>query len=184
MVRKAFNNVASISKGESGFRSTGIFPLNPQVFTEEDFLAAQILQPETVAIQDCNESHAAISTIPSTSKEIPSPVPSTSKQIDSPALRMSNQLVVPLDSEPDFVPPVPGTPNQISTTLHDLIKLPEKTPVINTRQGRKKQHATILTSTPIKENLLEKENNKIKKKKEKERDGKAKDSGKRLKIQN
>nr|XP_023028549.1 uncharacterized protein LOC111516636 [Leptinotarsa decemlineata] len=46
LVRKAFNNIASINKGESGFRATGIFPLNPEVFTEEDFFAAETLQLE------------------------------------------------------------------------------------------------------------------------------------------
>lgn len=72
-------------------------------------------------------------------------------------LRMSEQLG-PLDSEPDIVSPVPSTSNKISANLHGLIKLPEKTPVINTKKGRKKQHAIILTSTSIKENLLEKVN--------------------------
>ncbi|CAH4034247.1 unnamed protein product [Pieris brassicae] len=88
LVRKAFNNVASISKGESGFRSTEIFPLNPEVFTEEDFLAEETLQSETIVIQDCNESLAAACVIPSTSKE-DSPVPSTSTQIVSLDLMMS-----------------------------------------------------------------------------------------------
>ncbi|VVC87934.1 unnamed protein product [Leptidea sinapis] len=130
LVRKAFNNVASIGKGESGLRATGIVPFNPDVFTEDHFIAAEILQSETIAIQDCNESLAAASAIPNTSNEIPS----TSKQISE----------------------------QISTNLNDLIKLPEKTHIVNTRKGRKKQHATILTSTPLKENLIEKENKKMK----------------------
>ena len=170
LVRKAFKNVASISKGESRFRAFGIVPLNPEIFTEKDFIAAEILQSETIAIQDCNESLAAArdsstSTIPSTSKE----VPNTSKRIHPPVLRMSKQ-VGPLDSEPDIVSPVPGTSNQISAYLHDLIKFPEKTPVINARKGRKNQHATTLTSTPIKEDLIEKENKKMKKTGSKEKE--------------
>ena len=81
LVKKAFNNVASISKGESGFRSTGIFPLNPEVFTEEDFLAAEILQSETITIHDCNESLSTTSTTPSASKKVSSPDPSKSKEV-------------------------------------------------------------------------------------------------------
>ncbi|CAG9584768.1 unnamed protein product [Danaus chrysippus] len=152
------------------------------IFYEEDFLAAETLQSETVVIEDCNESLAAACMIPSTSKE-DSPVPSTSTQIVSLDLMMSNQKV-PLDSESDVVPQVPGTPNQ-SSVLHDLIKMPEKASVIKTRQGRKKQHATILTSTPQKENLLEKEINKMKKKggKEKENTWKGKGRGKKTKVQ-
>jgi hypothetical protein len=36
--------------------------------------------------------------------------------------------------------------------------MPKKASVLKTRQGRKKQHATILTSTSIKDALVEKEN--------------------------
>lgn len=79
---------------------------------------------------------------------------------------------------------VPGTPKQFSIILHDLMKLLEKIFVIRkTRQGRKKHHSTILTSKPLKENLIEK---KIKLRKEevkkKKRDGKSKDREKRLKY--
>jgi hypothetical protein len=36
----AFMKVAAIEKALNGFRNTGICPLNPDVFTEEDFLPA------------------------------------------------------------------------------------------------------------------------------------------------
>ncbi|XP_074032566.1 uncharacterized protein isoform X1 [Leptinotarsa decemlineata] len=182
LVRKAFNNVASISKGETGFRATGIFLLNPEVFTEEDFFAAETLQSENIVIQDCNGALAATSTIPSTSKEFHSPVPSTSKQIDPPVLGMSER-VGPLDSESDIISPAAGTSNQISANLPDLIKLPDKTPVMNTRKGRKKHHAS--TSTPIKGKLLEKENKKMKKSgdEEKEKRWRGKGQGKKTTIQ-
>ncbi|CAH2102147.1 unnamed protein product [Euphydryas editha] len=87
LVRKTFNNVASISKGESGFRSTGIFPLNPEVFTEADFVVAEIIQSKTSI-----ESLTATNTILSASKDVHSPVPSTLKQ---------TQQVFPLDTELD-----------------------------------------------------------------------------------
>ncbi|KAG6458750.1 hypothetical protein O3G_MSEX011032 [Manduca sexta] len=120
LVKKAFNSVASISKGEAGFRSTGIFPLNPEVFTEEDFLAAEILQSENVTIHDCNESLPITNTTLSTSKEVSSPIPSTSKEVRSP---------VPITSK-GVHPVVPSTSKQIDSpgpsisspiTLHDLI---------------------------------------------------------------
>lgn len=47
--------VASISKGVSGFRATGIFPLNPIVFSDEDFLPAETLNNEII-VQDCSTS--------------------------------------------------------------------------------------------------------------------------------
>jgi hypothetical protein len=33
----AYSTVATIAKGISGFKATGIYPLNSNVFTEEDF---------------------------------------------------------------------------------------------------------------------------------------------------
>lgn len=51
LFNKAYVQVANISKAESGFRATGIYPLNPNVFTEQDFLAASLMaqEPEQVA---------------------------------------------------------------------------------------------------------------------------------------
>lgn len=185
LVRKAFNNVASIGKGESGFRATGIFPINPEVFSEEDFVAAEILQSESNVVHDCDISISAaptnavqyIRSIPSTSQVDPS-VPGTSKQVDPP---------VP---EPDIVS-TPQTKEMTDTvsTIQDFIKLPDKAPVVNKRQGRKKQHATVLTITPIKEDLVEKENKKTRKYQQDQRKGKekkkwkGKGQGKKTKVQ-
>lgn len=36
----AYSNVASIQKGVSSFSATGIYPLNPNIFGNEDFYAA------------------------------------------------------------------------------------------------------------------------------------------------
>ncbi|CAH0731024.1 unnamed protein product, partial [Brenthis ino] len=40
---KAFQKVATIPKAEAGFKAAGIYPYNPDVFTKEDFLAAEFL---------------------------------------------------------------------------------------------------------------------------------------------
>ncbi|KAK9718232.1 hypothetical protein QE152_g23272 [Popillia japonica] len=44
LFNKAYSSVATIAKAASGFRSTGIHPLNPGIFTNEDFLVDNILQ--------------------------------------------------------------------------------------------------------------------------------------------
>lgn len=49
--RRAFCNIASAGKGKSGFRAMGIFPIDPSVYKDEDFLAANTLNdPVEVAV--------------------------------------------------------------------------------------------------------------------------------------
>jgi hypothetical protein len=43
---KAFSQVATTAKGVSGFKATGIYPLGPSVFSEEDFVAIKTLQSD------------------------------------------------------------------------------------------------------------------------------------------
>lgn len=57
--------------------------------------------------------------------------------------------------------------------------MPQKVTVVKTKQGGKKQHATVLTSTPIKDALVEKEN----KRKAKAMKNKGKGVGKKRKPQ-
>ncbi|KAG5889312.1 hypothetical protein JTB14_019094 [Gonioctena quinquepunctata] len=38
LFNKVYCEVASIEKGRSGFKSTGIFPCQPDIFTDEDFV--------------------------------------------------------------------------------------------------------------------------------------------------
>ncbi|GBP34937.1 hypothetical protein EVAR_26528_1 [Eumeta japonica] len=157
LVKKAFSSVPSISKGEDGFRATGIFPINPNVFSDEDFLAAEVLQSEPIVVQDTVdsilESNAAGDlplSVPTAIVELRqgSPIPSTStfcSTTPQTATAISCQFGIP------------STSGNLPI-IQNFIKLPEKSAVLKTRQGRKKQHATILTSTPIKDALIEKEN--------------------------
>lgn len=46
LFRKAFQKVATIPKAEAGFKAAGIYPYNPDVFTEEDFMAAEFLNSD------------------------------------------------------------------------------------------------------------------------------------------
>lgn len=44
LFHKAYSKVASLEKAESGFRAAGIIPFNPDIWSDEDFLAAECLQ--------------------------------------------------------------------------------------------------------------------------------------------
>lgn len=46
LVRKTLLRVATISNAEAGFRVSGIYPYNPNIFTDDDFLAADVLNNE------------------------------------------------------------------------------------------------------------------------------------------
>ncbi|XP_030037458.2 uncharacterized protein LOC115452977 [Manduca sexta] len=178
LVRKAYITVASINKAESGFRATGIFPINPQVFCEEDFMAAEILQSDSIVV--CNES-ITISTCDI--EQDSNVIPSTSKLLDLSAVSESAQVVISSPTSQDKESSDPTSNVQFS----DFIKLPEKTTVAKEKQRRKKQHATVLTSTPLKKDLIEKENKKITKiQKEQEKEKKkwkGKGQGKKTKVQ-
>jgi hypothetical protein len=43
---KAYSQVTTITKGISGFKATGIYPLSSRVFLEEDFVAVNTLQSD------------------------------------------------------------------------------------------------------------------------------------------
>ncbi|KAG6460562.1 hypothetical protein O3G_MSEX012065 [Manduca sexta] len=109
-------------------------------------------------------------------------VRSTSKLLDLSAVSESAQVVISSPTSQDKESSDPTSNVQFS----DFIKLPEKTTVAKEKQRRKKQHATVLTSTPLKKDLIEKENKKItkiQKEQEKEkRNGKVRVRGRRLRC--
>lgn len=88
LFNKAYSQVATIQKGISGFSATGIFPLNPEIFTDEDFCASLTFNqddtghetPVTIEIEsltqtDSNNTHHSMDTSPSVSIQEISPIP-------------------------------------------------------------------------------------------------------------
>lgn len=62
----------------------------------------------------------------------------------------------------DYDNPIPSTSKQV-VTAKDLIPVPKQSTEAKIRQRSRKQHATIITGTLLKEALLEKEKRKISK---------------------
>lgn len=50
LFNRAYSIVATIQKGISGFATTDIFPLNPNIFTDEDYLAAFTMNCDDLVI--------------------------------------------------------------------------------------------------------------------------------------
>ncbi|XP_043470546.1 MFS-type transporter clz9-like isoform X1 [Leptopilina heterotoma] len=49
LFNKAYSRIASLDKGVSGFKTTGIFPIDPSVFSDEDFFVTDETDSEVVS---------------------------------------------------------------------------------------------------------------------------------------
>ncbi|KAF0713585.1 Uncharacterized protein FWK35_00026266 [Aphis craccivora] len=127
LFNKAYSCVAKIQKGISGFTSTGIVPMNPNIFTDEDYFAAVTL--------NCDDPINVIET-PNTSKSTPQ---SSKNAVDS--------LVSPQIS-------------QGLVSIEELTPIPKKLPIKMVRRVTAKQHPTLITGTPMKDKLQEREKKK------------------------
>lgn len=136
LFNRANMRVSTPEKGVKGFEKTGIWPFNPDVFTEADFLPAELRTEQTVEEETPRE----------TTPTDPINVASEDEQ---------------------HVNEIPQNPVQVAGCSRDrsfgeLLPLPEaKTTTRKT--SRKRQHSEIITSTPTKDNLVEKANRKQKK---------------------
>lgn len=173
LFRKAYQKVATIPKAEAGFAATGIYPLNPEVFTDEDFVAAEILGSGELMIvpeeqRDLDNETPEIQVIPfSTDPPVAAP--------NSPSLLNDSIKIAPENSavtSPAVLQPLIDhcLPSTSGVTAKDLLPVPKKPSNKKKERGiGRKQHAKILTSTPNKDALIEKEVRKATREKKKEK---------------
>ena len=157
LFNRAYSTVATISKGVSGFRSAGIYPLNPKVFTEQDFLPATILQNDAFVVQD-NEADSSLTKTNSDSEAGPSNI----HKILPPKPCIEKPQLTTID---DNQQAGPSTTSTNSVSFAQLTTIPKS--ALKTRKNRRKQHAKIITSTPMKQELEEKQNKKQEKEEKK-----------------
>lgn len=132
----AYTKVAGVDKAVSGFSKPGIFPVNPDVFTEEDFIPATQMTPVVADV----ESETGAGTL----ETVPRAGPYTTRPTGEDDASVSGNGVSILDISP--------IPVRTSTSSETRIS------------GRPKQHSEILTSTPRKNQLEEAEKKKEEKK--------------------
>ncbi|XP_046969743.1 uncharacterized protein LOC124537073 [Vanessa cardui] len=177
LFRKAFQKIATIPKAEAGFAATGIYPLNPDVFTDEDFVAADILNSKVVVsaeeIRDRDNKTPETQTILDESIKYDQP---THYQANSSKSSSLADVIEPVSTNVPrtsvfekptdiYINPTPSTSGCGKTiSVRDLLPLPSQSKDKRKKLSRKK-HATILTGTPHKQVLVEKENRKITKEK-------------------
>ncbi|XP_039288428.1 uncharacterized protein LOC120352360 isoform X2 [Nilaparvata lugens] len=142
LFNKAYSKVATIAKATSGFEVTGIHPLNPGIFTEEDFLIEQHLPNNSVSTTEEVASSALEEVATRAVKEVTMQVVEevTESPLDNTDTSTMPQITVPNEN----ISPLPGCSSCLSVS-----GFPAK-------KSRPKQHSEILTSTPIKNQLEEK----------------------------
>ncbi|XP_074040373.1 uncharacterized protein [Leptinotarsa decemlineata] len=111
LFNKAYSLVATIAKATSGFKNTGIHPLNPGIFTDEDFLVEDILQKN----KDSTPVYVEDTVIANNENNLQRPVRSPAKTV---GINQSNPIQVPIQ----VVSPIPGcsTSTDVPTSV-DLV---------------------------------------------------------------
>ncbi|XP_050295235.1 uncharacterized protein LOC126735322 [Anthonomus grandis grandis] len=154
LFNKAYSKVASLKKGISGFRCTGIFPSQPDIFTHADFVY-NCVPPACV---DTNENTTRSPASSSKITEAKSK-DNAQNQKRSPVIHKTPTK----DESSRSCDPVPGcstwqdesdqsiNTSSISDLLSIISPLPQKddNKSKNLRQTRK-QHSEIFTQTPMK----------------------------------
>lgn len=165
----AYTRTASVEKAVKGFESCGIWPFNPDVFSENDFAPAEVT--DNTGLQEAGASHPS-----SEQASTASPAPGESEVANT---RNTSTLSAEHDcQEANASAPllVPGTSTGPAEESHvspfDIAPLP-KSPQVAQRKRKAKQ-AEELTSSPYKKALLEAGTL---------RKGKGKGKGKKLRAQ-
>lgn len=166
LFNKAYSNVANVSKGISGFKATGICPINPNIFGDEEFLYEDHVQKDNKSSAEArcdatlfptNQS----STLLSEALVPLSPQPSTSS--------ITNSVI--LNPQPscssDITSSIPTTV-QVTIPFEKISPGPISLSAVKTKE-RKKQRSEILTATPQKILLEEKQNKRDEKERKKRR---------------
>lgn len=141
LFNKAYSRVASLDKGSKGFAVCGISPLDPSKFSSEDFAPAQHQMP--VIIQEDEQENG----------------------ISSPSTRnILTEQNIPRITEPSTTLVETVQVDDVPSTS-SFVGIKEVAPIPKICHGasisNRKQHSVILTATPLKEKLEEKEKKKI-----------------------
>lgn len=168
---KAYLKVATVANAISGFRATGVEPFDSDIFTDIDFETAQTTERELDAepklIEDNYQTQfqlpSEISILNSTAST--KPVPSTS------GLQRMPESVTPNKEQMNAanIENTLETPDKECQSQTIKLGLPPL-PKANTqnRRCRKKLPSLIISSTPVKDALEQKRNEKLEKEKKKQ----------------
>lgn len=155
----------------AGFKVSGIFPLNPEIFTDSDFMPSYFTDRPAPAVPNLETTNnpEQTSNFPeqSTVHSLNSNPPKASNP-STPTQASNSEEAVPSSSTQTFPiayqEGVPSTSKQTCPTPEELRPFEKAAPRKQTLRGKKKRKSAILTDTPVK-NQLKMEKNVSKKRK-------------------
>lgn len=152
----AYNKTANISKAVSGFRVSGIHPMNPDNFKEcfENMLSDEHNISQTLDSSTFMRETPAEQSVSERSE----PIDNQSQNAAASDLTNQTVMEMALDTTPPTVP----------VLLSEITNVPV-IPKTTISKRRNKKHSQILSSTPIKYQLEEKEKRQVERKIKKEK---------------
>lgn len=155
LVDESYKRVCRLDIAVNGFSCTGIFPFNPEIFTDLDYMGSSLteMDPPRPAMEP---AEAAETSIAVSSPERPgtiAPQPSTATSGENDPVAVESALTAgggPLNDS--------GTMDQLffASVLKNISPLPSCAEKRATTRKRKAEKSEILTSTPNKDRLVEK----------------------------
>lgn len=131
---EAYQKVATIEKCVNGFKAAGIWPFQPTIFTEEDFVASNALQPKNAGPYNVQSG---------TQSEVPERA-TCSKSVDS-IININNRTPEKENSGSSII------------KLKDILPMPTQSKNGVQKRNHKRKSSEIITATPMKEILEEKQ---------------------------
>lgn len=146
LFNKAYSRVATIAVATSGFRATGIYPLNPNLFTDDDFAAADAFSEHHNEFLPVIENDVGLSVVLTTDEPQQQNMKNyKEQQTEHESANKDHDM-----TDPDFGEPnTSGVQNVLGLSFEELIPLPSTSGTQKTKRMGKK-HSEIPTSTPKK----------------------------------
>lgn len=173
---KAYVRTAAIDKAIKGFKTTGIVPIDPDVFSEEDYLPSEVtdrplMLPLENSVIGNDTTVETLDPIPSTSTTNESLNSINNDAIVNTVIQSSSKTIEQADASESF------SVRDITVIINKISPLPKSQRLSKETSKRKAQKGEELTSSPFKQRKEEEEREKITKKK-----GKGRPTGKKKSV--
>lgn len=155
---EAYETAATMGKGITGFKSCGIYPLNPHIFTEDDFLPSSVTDQTILEETTSIEIETSIETVRCEPIDTCSTPGASDVLEQSPTLTISSgELQMAFcDTVTESKKISPSKINVASAknwSPSDIIPFPKRK--CSQQRKSKKQKSEICTSSPFKNQLVE-----------------------------